>query len=330
MSKLLYRSNKGPSANKIGKILQRGSMGKLTDVPVDIPAIPGQRPTKREKLKDHMDKEGKDFGQPNALFNWALWSPPNVAKWYVDGKPVSKIYDGDHRRHMYALSHPDESMIPAWVVEVNDEAEAIDCFIKSQSTRRTSLSPEDLFICNWHKKKPEALELGKVLKECGLRVASDPEIMDPQHSVPPSSAKPAVPVAAFKRCVAMCRDKKSGVLDTGPLKYANSFFASFGCDESYTSEEYQGMVALAYFFPKAVSNKKWESYVRGRLGDMFEMEGSRKSAFSRYKVLGGDVHRKAAQSIARGIADRLVGMTSCPEDLGKYLKNKTIRSKLKK
>ena len=326
MSFKLFKTEK----DEISEIKVIGVPGKPERVPVDIEVIAGQRPTKRSKIKEHFVKEGKDMrGEATPVFNHALWSLPQAARWTEDGEKVTKLFDGDHRRHMFQIAFPKQTHMDAFVVNVADEAEAIGLFIKHNKTRRSAITADQLFICEWNKGEPDSLELGNVLKTIGLRVAADSTVYDALHSVPRNSSKPHVSVNALRRSVAMCTDKK-GNFDIAPLKYACAFFSSFGPASEYAAEEFQGMVALGYYFSNVNTNTQWGVWVADRLDDLISTHGSRKDAFVWLKERGGDRHRKSAQCIALGIAEYLRKSKSCPADLKRYLSKPSILRALKR
>ena len=335
MSKTLYKSDSKP----IGKLDKIGTPGSYRNVPIDVEVIAGQRPTQLAKISEHFSKEGRDMGCSNPTFNYALWSPPLVASVTNDaGEEELRLFDGDHRRHMYAMAHPNAETMPAYVVAVKELSDATGLFVKYNKTRRAGISPEQLFICLWHMNNTEAKEFGKILKKVGLRVAADPSLVDPLHCVPPSSSKPHIPFNALQRSVNMCRGYKNTYraaskpalnLNLAPIQYASDFFSTnFGVLQEIGSEEFQAMVALGFYFPK-VTNGSWDKYVSDFMINHFQLWGTRKKAFTHWKERGGDRHRKAAQSIVLGLIDDLSNGAGCPSGLKKYLNNRSTKKKLK-
>ena len=327
MSKKLWKNTE----DSIGVIERVGTEGGIEDIPIDVQAIPGQRPTQRAKIKEHFDKEGKDLGYNKPVFSYALWSPPQVARLHnpKTDKTELFLFDGDHRRHMWALAHPADETMKGWVVTVSTIEEAIALFIKYNKTRRDSITPEALFICRWFLGDTDAIETGKLLKRLGLRVAADPTVIDPNHSVPPQSIKPHIPISAFLRSVKLCTDSK-GVVNEKPLAYAANTLNSWGANqEKFGSEEFMALTAFGFYYPKYLADASMQKFLEGHLSSCFANEG-RASTFKEWKARGGNVHAMAAQSIVLGMVDSARNNSRMPLGFKQYVTKTKINKVLAK
>ena len=327
MSKKLIKTN----SEKIGNIKIVGTPGVYMDVDIDVQAIPGQRPTQRSKIKDHFDREAKDLGYEQPVFSHALWSPPQIALLHhpETGEEEMFLFDGDHRRHMYWMAFPKAQKMPAYVVRVNSIKEAIALFIKYNKTRRLAISPEALFICKWFLKDVDTVRLGVLLKKLGLRVAADPAVYDANHSVPPNSSKPHVPINAFLRAVKLCTDD-TGTVNEAPLAYASETLNSWAPNqESFGSEEFQALAAFAHYYPKYLKDKTMQKFLEGHLASCFANE-SRDATFRGWKARGGNVHGMAAQSICLGMIESARNNSRVPLSFKKYVTKTKINKVLAK
>jgi hypothetical protein len=281
---------KNMSTNIVGTIDQSnladykvvGSQGITKDMDITTESINGQRPTVAKRVQQLLDKEGG--------FRWELFSPILIA--YIKEIRDHRIIDGDHRRHMMKATMPSKTLIPAHVIELETEEEGNDLFEEINKSRKTSVSPEDLFFNAYQAKKPEAIEYSKVLSTLRMRVTSQPDTYG-QYCVPPGSAKPAIGIAAFKKMYKMCEG------DMKPLaRTSNLLEKNFGKEKTYRSELFQGLVTLFYIYGDSFDKS---SKTENEFLAWFQANCPDQKKASMWKSLGGSVHHKEAECIAKGM-----------------------------
>ena len=318
-----------PSAVEMDEITILGNPGEIERVPIDIDSIPGQRPTDKATIKEHFIKEGKALGYDEPIFSYSLWSPPQVAR-FIDrnGRTKLVLFDGDHRRHMWALAHPKDKDMLAYVVDVGNLKEAQALFPKYNKTRRKPISAEALFICDVKMEDPDALEEEKLLRKYGVRVAAEPTIYDSAHSVPAGSSKPHVPINAFRRAVTLCTEK-DGTFKEKPLEYACGLLATvMPSVHEYSSEAFQCLVALGVYYPKYLESKRLQEPLEDYLGSVLANCKVAKK-FNDWKLAGGNVHGMAAQSMVKGLIADVRGLNSTPRSFERAMKCRIIDEVLK-
>jgi hypothetical protein len=281
---------KNMSTNIVGTIDQSsladykvvGSRGITKDMDITTESINGQRPTVAKRVQQLLDKEGG--------FRWELFSPILIA--YIKEIKEHRIIDGDHRRHMMAATMPSQTLIPAHVIELETEEEGNDLFEEINKSRKTSVSPEDLFFNAYQASKPEAIECAKVLSTLRMRVTSQPDTYG-LFCVPPGSAKPAVGIAAFKKMYKMCKG------DMKPLTRTSALLEKkFGKEKTYRSELFQGLVTFFYIYGDSFDQSpKTESDFE----DWFYKNCPDQKKASMWKSIGGSVHHKEAECIVKGM-----------------------------
>ena len=264
---------------KAGSINIEGKEGTLTKVSVNLPAIVN-RPTKESTISAYL-KDG---------FSWSKFSPIIVAKF-----PNGDLYllDGDHRRHMWKLSFPDEETISAYVVEVADEAEYHLLFAAINKHNRKQASAEETFLHEYLGGEPEAIKTATALFACDLAIEGSPD--DLQQGYVGSSTDPLVTVTGFRRAL------KHG---TPQVKRAAATIKSaWPADRRIQTELLDGLSLLYNTYPILSSTRK-NNKVRNEFEAWFgnHMCGvPQKNKARDWKERGGNIHWCQTECTALGI-----------------------------
>jgi hypothetical protein len=283
-----------------------------------LKSILGQRLTSKTKASGFLKKAGG--------WSWYLYSPILVAKIPNEAGTYSYyVYDGDHRLMMYRMVFGDEKTIPCYVQTFKEQKEVAELFNQINARRRTSVTKEQQFICDFFAENSEVIELEKILRYVGLRVADNPKASATNtHEIPLGSSDPHIPVNALRQCVKISDDNVAFEKATSLLK------KSFPNDDELLSELVQGLTFLFQLYEKSFQKTK-----RGRVADpyakfceFFEayttVKGSQKELANAWKESGGRVHHKEKECIALGMLKDFV-----KSNYGSMLKGKFSLKKLK-
>lgn len=286
-------------------------------LPLSIPSIKGQRPTKTTTLRA--------FLEPEKGFNWSLWRFPSVvevdekiARWYqedcrikgqkfadvmeagfINGKWYAR-WDGDHRKHLFEAANPDATEMECMIYPVDSVEIANELFVKIQKLRQKGLTPEDVQVNAYGARHAAALQLGNDLAYCGVCIKNSGEVEE--GGIIPESANhstPSVKYRLFDRSV-----KEAGLDQT-----------KMACDIIVAGMRINGvkwngeisptlMFGLALLFkhrPSAMVNtlnKRLTSYIH----DCMKTKPKQKGLVTEWAREGGDKHNKEAESLALGLA----------------------------
>jgi hypothetical protein len=316
-----YTSNKkailGHSVQPLLTYKPVGKKGHFDELSVStLSSILGQRITSDKKVRSFLKKANG--------FDWALYSPILVAR--IDNKDSSYsyyVYDGDHRKEMFLLTFGPEAKIPCWVTDFDNMTDVAVRFNQINARRRTSVTQEQQFICDYFAGNQEVKELSKTLSKFGLRVADDKRrVPDGFHEVPLYSSDPAISANALRQCV-----KVSGT--SSAFKDASALLKrSFPNDSEIFSELIQSLT----LFLKTYENEFAKSTKRvpnpfANFATFFitvaSTKANQKDLANMWKFAGGRIHHKEKECTALGILD---GFLQSPQ--GKLLKTLFRRRKL--
>jgi len=129
------------------------------EVSVDIPSLVNRK-TKAATLKSYLSEAGG--------FSMHLWNRPKIGR-LPSGEMF--LYDGDHRRHLYKLTHPDATKLPAVVVDVSSKEEIHKLFVLENKKNRKTLSANEVFVHEVRSGAADSLATEGHLKRCGLTVS---------------------------------------------------------------------------------------------------------------------------------------------------------------
>jgi len=133
----------------------------LMDVPVNIPSYLNRK-TEASTLK-------KFLKERNGYFDYAVWSRPSVAQLPDESL---HLYDGDHRRALFAASHPNAETMPAKVTKVNSYEEISDLFVFANKNGRKGLKANEVFVHEVRAANNKAASVTENhLVKCGLSVS---------------------------------------------------------------------------------------------------------------------------------------------------------------
>jgi hypothetical protein len=294
-----------------------GNPGHFDLLPVSIlSSILGQRITSKKKVIAFLKKARG--------FDWSLYSPILVARiTNEDGSYSYYVYDGDHRLMMFTLTFGPDDKIPCYVVDFNNTREVAERFNQINARRRTSVTKEQQFICDYFADNQEVKRLSKVLSNVRLRVADDSSCApNGLHEVPLHSSDPAISANALRQCVRVAGTTSAFKDATNLLK------SSFPNDSEVLSELIQSLTLFL---------KTYESsFAKGtkRVPDPFAQfttffktvastKANQKDLANMWKFAGGRIHHKEKECTALGI---LEGFLQSPQ--GKLLKSRFKRNKL--
>jgi len=258
-----------------GTIPVLGKQGRLVQVPVTIQSRVN-RATQAARLKKYL-KNG---------FQWTLFQPILVAV-FPDG--TQWLLDGDHRKHMYVRAFPTDAFLPAYQIEVADEAEYHKLFVEINYKNRANANAEETFVHEVLARDLYAIKTAAQLTSAGLQVNGSPDA----HGIVGDHSGPEVPVKAFRKAV-----KFAGL--AAVIAAASFIKLAWPSDTKVKGELLQGLALLFKHYP-VLSNgskieadfKKWAVDVAGLLKQSTLATDAKKE--------GGRVHTFAAESIARGL-----------------------------
>lgn len=222
-------------------------------------------------------------------WNWNMFGPIAVAIFPVDSGIEPKLLDGDHRRHMYMLTFPDETEIPAMFYQVKDMEEYHELFTAINLYNRKNATKEQVYVHDVKSLRKDAVATNQELIKCGLCVygSSDP------GGVVGFTPGPRVKIGGFRRAL------KQGVQNT---KYSAGLIKNtWPQDEEVKVELLEGLAILFNLYP-ALSNG------RSKISADFETWFITRQALyeqrvvaTDYKSAGGSIVNKAPACVARGI-----------------------------
>tara|TARA_R110000824_G_scaffold19371_3_gene75085 strand:+ start:370 stop:1368 length:999 start_codon:yes stop_codon:yes gene_type:complete len=278
-----------------------GKPGKPRDLLISqLESILGQRITSVKKAKAFLKKAGG--------WDWSLYSPILVARIRrQDGGYDYYVYDGDHRLLMYVMVFGDEETIPCYVVDFKSTQEVAERFNQINARRRTAVTKEQQFICDFYAQNKEVQVLAQVLASVGLRVADDKRrVADNLHEVPAGSSDPAISANALRECVKVADNGNAFNRASKLLK------DNFQGDNEVRSELVQ---SLTLFF-KLYEISFAKTNVR-RVKDPFKnfceffgavkvTQSSQQELAELWKKAGGRVHHKEKECIALGMLEHFL------------------------
>lgn len=296
----------------------QGEAGHFDELPISIlTSILGQRITSIKKVRGFLKKANG--------FDWGLFSPILVAR--IENKYGSYsyyVYDGDHRREMFRLTFGEDAKIPCYVIDFNNIKEVAERFNQINARRRSSVTKEQQFICDYFAGNQEVEELAKTLSNLGLRVADDvSREPDNLHEVPLGSSKHAISANALRECV-----RVSG--DTPAFKHASSLLkSSFPHDAALYSELIQSLTLFLKTYKDELN--KSTDVVSNPFANFTEFfmnaastKASQRDLANLWKFSGGRIHHKEKECTAIGLLEEFL---QSPQ--GKNLRSHFKRSKLK-
>ena len=131
---------------------------QLELVPVKIESL-----INRDTLDSNISKILKNGGG----FKSDKWDPPTVGR-LPDGTMI--LYDGDHSRHIFQLAYPDEDMMLARVVDVENKGEIHRRFVEKNKLCRTDLRREEVFVHEVLSGARAKIKLAQQIGQMGLSV----------------------------------------------------------------------------------------------------------------------------------------------------------------
>jgi hypothetical protein len=332
MSNYIYGSD--ASIKKVQEIANiiKGNPPFVKKLPITVPSIKGQRPTKSSTLEKFLSSEGG--------FNWGLWRYPSVVQ---VPEPVAKQYqaqlikdgdkefasemasgflndgfwygrwDGDHRKHIWEYTFKNDPNLECMVYPVETVEVANELFVKIQKMNQKGLTPEDAIINQYYGKDQAALKLASFLEYCGISVKNSDE------GIMPSSATkdtPSTRIRLFERSV-----KEAGLDETKMA--CDILISGFSKLNKWNNEISPTlMFGLAILFkarPLAMKNglnKRLIEYIHG----VIITTPKQKDLVKLWGGQGGDKHNKEAESVAYGLAQLFKGAV----DGGSYGGNKNM------
>jgi hypothetical protein len=270
----------------------------LGRMPVSVSGLVN-RPTLAMTIKNYV----KDRG-----FAWTLWVPPKVARFPIGYVPSEKfennfyedpddgrlyaLLDGDHRKHMLKLSHPDRSDMSVLIVDVENEEEYHKLFYEINFKNRKNASPNETFLHRVLSGEQTQVELADLLEECGVGVQGSPE----DGGTVGGDYGPLVNVANFRTAVRLTKTNE------GALKEACTNIADIWSLDKKTKipgDLLGGVSLVHHLYPSIRESKKmqeeWMLFLKNNGG--YPMT----DRAARWKRDGGDVGNKQCESVAAGI-----------------------------
>ena len=255
-------------------IVVHGRPGRHADVSVNI-----QGDTNRDTDKRRVKANLKDG------FKWTLYSPITVAV-FPDGEQI--LLDGDHRRHMYRLTFPDATTIPAYLIEVESMEDYHKLFYEINWEKRKNATKEEVFVHQVKAHIPNAVALSRELIRCGVSVYGSSD----RGGVVGYVKGPNVSVGAFRRTL------KRG---TEEAKQAITILRDTWPNDGKLQGELMEAVALLYAIYPTLSGKSVIAEDFNQWFSKFLSMYTQHNVASDFKTRGGRVHHKHAESIARGL-----------------------------
>jgi hypothetical protein len=271
-------------------VKESGQPGVSFDAPITLKALTN-RGTQVNTIKKYL-KSG---------WNWNKYSPIIVAEFpekfrndpdfkeYRDNNlPLRKILDGDHRKHMFHLTFPDKTKMPAYKIDVASKEEYHHLFYVINWEGRKNASKEEVFVHQVLAREPDALEMKVKLRRCGVSVHGSP---DPGGIVGALNS-PHVTVNSFKRCL---------TYGEANVKLAVKMLQECWSEDNHLKAELlEGLTILYSLYPVVSEPNKLKRDFDAFFSLYAQMYGQGEAA-SLFKDRGGSVHHKHGASITRGI-----------------------------
>jgi hypothetical protein len=317
MSNQIYGSE--ASIKKVQEIASviKGTKPFVKELPLSTPSIKGQRKTKQSTLEKFLKSEGG--------FNWGLWRYPSVvqvpeatAKKYQaqmiaqgdiefaesmkDGFLNNGYWygrwDGDHRKHIWEATFPNDPITECMVYPVNTVEIANELFVKIQKFNQKGLTPEDTLVNQYYAKDPDALKIADFLEYCGLAIKNSEEGIVPASA---NTTTPSTRYRLFERSV-----KDAGLEET---KLASDIIiAGMKMKEG---APWNNEIAPTFMYGTALLFKKRPLAMKNGLhkrltqyihDTMKPMGFKQKEMITLWARAGGDRHNYEAECFAYGLA----------------------------
>ena len=265
-----------------------GSKPTLLMVPVAIPSY-RNRKTCASTIKKYLKKG----------FDYKLWSPPQVAK-LPSGEMY--LYDGDHRRAMFKIAHPNDVLMEAQVVDVSSLEEVSRLFVAINKTNRKTLAAEETFVHEVLAKQQDDLDTEKHLNDCKLSVAlgtGEPNDFVGSTIGYVNQTPVSVKIKGFK-------DAIREVNKTSVQKASELIQTTWSTENSVSVELLYGFARIFKDIPQLSDvktypkfNTVWSNWLA------FQKSGNAKSAafHKTMKKIGGSEHHKEGLCVALGILE---------------------------
>ena len=313
MSNTLYGSDHSVELIKEIASVVRGQQPFAKNLPISVPGIKGQRPTKTSTIIKFLKSEGG--------FNWGLWRWPSVVQ---VPESVARIYqnksdsefantmesgflgdgywygrwDGDHRKHIWEKTFPDRPETTCMVYPVESVDIANDLFVKIQKLNQKNLSPEDTIVNRYLSKTDKhALDVAKWLDYCGICIKNSDE------GIMPSSATTNTPSTKLRLF-------EESVISTGldETKMACDILIKGLSKNTKWNKEIsptllKGLSILFKYRPATMKNGL-NSCLQSFLLDKMKSE-SQRALVDQWCKIGGNVHNSKEKSLALGLASSL-------------------------
>jgi len=293
--------NLGQSPQPFADYSVVGKPGKFSNLPISqLESILGQRITSIKKAKAFLKKAGG--------WDWSLYSPILVARIRRrDGGYDYYVYDGDHRLLMYVMVFGDEETIPCYVIDFKSTQEVAERFNQINARRRTAVTKEQQFICDFYAQNKEVQVLAQVLASVGLRVADDKRRAgDNLHEVPAGSSDPAISANALRECVKVADNGNAFYRASKLLKHC------FPGDNEVRSELVQSLTLFFKLYDTSFAKTNMRR-VKDPFKNFCEFFGAVKATQSSqqelaelWKKAGGRVHHKEKECIALGMLEHFL------------------------
>lgn len=293
-----------PNRSKI-KLTARNKPGYMGPVSVEVQGYVN-RNTKAKVLEKNL-RDGWD---------WNKFTPVIVAK-FPGGE--QRLLDGDHRRHMFRLVFPSEKTMPAYFIDVKDMQEYHTLFTEINWSVRANAKKSEVFVHQCHAGEANAKRIEKALQDCSLSVCGSNDA----GGTIGAPAGMSINVGAFEKCLKTFdnfSDSASARAHYTRLAAA-AYRRAWPSDSEVKAELFSALVMLYNLYPEIYSGNgiqtDWDNWFEAALCNY-----SAKGKASAWKLLGGNVHHKAYQSIALGLLREF-------QDTTGKTKSSTKKAKLK-
>lgn len=221
-------------------------------------------------------------------FDWRMYIPLHIAV-VEELDNAELLLDGDHRKHMAALAFSEEKDIPVVLVAVETVEDYHRLFWQMNMSHRTNVSAEEAFIHQYYANEAAALKTKVNLITAGAYIFGSPE---PGGKIGDLSG-PSVRRGGFDQAV-----KHAGI---DAVKKAINLMNGIWNSPHKLKPELLWSFSLLYSDYPHLSNRgvvhtDWELWVKRNLGSYTQDKTS-----TDFKSKGGNVHHKAAESIACAI-----------------------------
>ena len=222
-------------------------------------------------------------------YDWRMYVPIHIAI-VEELNNAELLLDGDHRKHMTIMALGDEQDVLVTLVKVKTVEEYHRLFWKMNMTNRTNVTAEEAFVHRYYSNDVRSLVTHKNLIAAGVRIYGSSE---PGGILPLKSSGPTVKRVGFDKAV-----QKAGIT---AVKQAVDLMNKIWNKPTSLKPELLWALSLLYAdYPHLSNGSKvqtdFEIWIQSCLGSY-----SMKKSAEDYKTKGGNVHHKAAESIAYGI-----------------------------